>query len=154
PAVAGLPAEDSDGQPLPLAEAAPASPSRFDRSLVEGPLLRGVWRLAWPTMLHNVSGGLPGSVDPAVVGHCVGYQGNAAIGVSWQIFLVVVVFIASLFTGMSVLIARFAGAGDSDRVNRTVYQGFLTATVLSLGVLAPAGWFLAPTLLDVVNAAP
>ena len=29
-------------------------------------------------------------------------SGNAAIGVSWQIFLVVLVFVSSLFTGMSV----------------------------------------------------
>jgi len=105
-------------------------------------------------MLHNIIGGLQGIVDHAMVGHYVGYVGNAAIGVSWQIFLVVVVFVASLFTGMSVLIARFAGAGDEDRVNRTVYQGFLTAIVLAIGLLAPLGWFLSPMLLDVVNAAP
>lgn len=103
-------------------------------------------------MLHNIIGGLQGIVDHAMVGHYVGYEGNAAIGVSWQIFLVVVVFISSLFTGMSVLVARFAGAGDSDRVNRTVYQAFITALALSFGVLAPLGWLLAPTLLDVINA--
>jgi putative MATE family efflux protein len=89
-----------------------------------------------------------------MVGHYVGYTGNAAIGVSLQLFIVVVVFISSLFTGMSVLVARFAGAGDHEKVNRTVYQAFLTAVALSLGVLAPAGYFLAPVLLDVVNAAP
>src|SRR6185437_12171300 len=84
----------------------------------------------------------------------VGFTGNAAVGVSWQIFLVVIVFISSLFTGMSVLVARFAGAGDHEKVDRTVYQAFLTAIVLALGVLAPAGYFLAPHLLNVVNAAP
>src|SRR5690606_22442780 len=72
----------------------------------------------------------------------------------WQIFLVVVVFISSLFTGMSVLVARFAGAGDDEKVNSTVYQAFLTAFVLSLGVLAPIGYVLAPSLLNVVNATP
>lgn len=105
-------------------------------------------------MLHNVIGGLQGIVDHAMVGNYVGYQGNAAIGVSWQIFLVVVVFIASLFTGMSVLVARFAGAGDADRVNRAVYQAFLTSMILSVGILAPVGWFLSPALLEVVNATP
>jgi putative MATE family efflux protein len=55
---------------------------------------------------------------------------------------------------MGVLVARFAGAGDSDAVNRTVYQAFLTAVILSLGVLAPAGYFAAPWLLSLVNAAP
>ena len=41
-----------------------------------------VWRLAWPTMLQNVIGGLQGIVDHVMVGHFVGYTGNAAIGVS------------------------------------------------------------------------
>ncbi len=126
----------------------------YDRSIVEGPLVPAVWRIAWPTMLQNVIGGLQGVVDHAMVGHYVGYTGNAAIGVSLQIFLVVVVFISSLFTGMSVLVARFAGSGDREKVNRTVYQAFLTAVVLSVGVLAPLGYVLAPTLLNVVNAAP
>ena len=39
-------------------------------------------------------------------------------------------------------------------VNRTVYQAFLTAAVLSLGIMAPLGYFLSPALLDLVNAAP
>ncbi len=128
--------------------------SRYDRSLVEGPLLPAVWALAWPTMLQNMIGGLQGIVDHVMVGHYVGYTGNAAIGVSWQIFLVVIVFISSLFTGMSVLVARFAGAGEHEKVDRTVYQAFITATGLSLLVLAPTGYFLAPKLLDLVNAAP
>jgi len=133
----------------------PGAPLRrpgFDRSLVEGPLLPAVWRIAWPTMLQNIIGGLQGIVDHAMVGHFVGFEGNAAIGVSWQIFLVVIVFISSVFTGMNVLVARFAGAGDVERVNRTVYQAFLTALLLSVGVLAPLGYFLSPLLLDLVNA--
>lgn len=133
--------------------AADSSP-RFDRSIVEGPLPRAVWRLAWPTMLQNAIGGLQGMVDHAMVGHYVGYHANAAIGVSWQIFLVVVVFVSSLFTGMAVLVARFTGANEPEKVNRTVYQAFVTAAVLAVGVLAPTGYLLAPTLLQLVHAAP
>jgi putative MATE family efflux protein len=105
-------------------------------------------------MLQNVIGGLQGVVDHAMVGHYVGYTGNAAIGVAWQIFLVVVVFISSLFTGMGVLVARFTGANDPEKVNRSVYQAFLTAAFLSVGIMAPVGYILAPSLLDLVNAAP
>jgi putative MATE family efflux protein len=133
----------------------PARPARpFDRSIVEGPIPRAVWRLAWPTMLQNIIGGLQGIVDHAMVGHFVGYEGNAAIGVAFQIFLVVIVFITSLFTGMGVLVARFAGAGEPDKVNRTVYQAFLAAVTLAAGVFAPIGYVLSPVLLGLVNAAP
>jgi putative MATE family efflux protein len=126
----------------------------FDRSIVDGPIPGAVWKLAWPTMLQNVVGGMQGIVDHAMVGHYVGFNGNAAIGVSWQIFLVVVVFITSLFTGMGVLVARFTGANDHDNVNRTVYQAFLTALFLTVFVMAPIGWMVAPGLLELINAQP
>ena len=125
---------------------------RYDRSIVEGPLGPAVWKLAWPTMLTNVVGGLQGILDHVLVGHLVGFTANAAIGVAWQLIIIVIIFINSLFAGMSVLVARFAGAGEEDKVDRTVYQAFLTAIGLSLLVIAPLGYVLSPALLDLVNA--
>jgi putative MATE family efflux protein len=140
--------------PVPDAIAgAPKKVQRFDRTIVDGPIGHAVWRLAWPTMLQNVIAGLQGIVDHVMVGHYVGYTGNAAIGVSWQIVIVVIVFINSLFTGMAVLVARFAGADDPEKVNRVVYQAFLTAIGMS-ATMAVVGYFAAPALLNVVHAAP
>ncbi|MCW5959359.1 MAG: MATE family efflux transporter [Pyrinomonadaceae bacterium] len=132
----------------------PKKKRKFDRSIIEGSLPKGVWKLAYPTILANIFGGLQGLVDHIVVGNVIGTVGNAAIGVSSQIFLVVVVFIASIFTGMSILVARFAGAGEEDKVNRTVYQGFITAMFIAVALIAPIGYFAAPILLDIVNAEP
>ena len=132
----------------------PVLRKQFDRSIVEGPLGRAVWHLAWPTMVQNLIGGLQGIIDQAMVGNFVGHTGNAAIGVSSQIFILVIVFVVSVFTGMGVLVARFAGGGEHDKVDRSVYQAFLVAVVLSVGVLAPLGYWLAPMLLALVNAAP
>ncbi|MDH5235392.1 MAG: MATE family efflux transporter [Gemmatimonadota bacterium] len=134
--------------------ATPRKGKPFDRSIVEGPILGAVWKIAWPTVLQNVIGGLQGIVDHAMVGRYVGFTGNAAVGVSFQIFLVVIVFVMSIYTGMGVLVARFAGANDPEAVNRTVFQAFLASVALSILVLAPVGWFLSPKLLDLVNAAP
>lgn len=136
-------------------EPSPAkAPPRYDRSIVEGPLRAAVWKIAWPTLVANIIGGLQGMVDHVLVGNFIGYQANAAIGVAWQIFLIVIIFITSLFTGMSVLVARFAGAGDHEKVDRVVYQAFLTAMGISVGIMAPIGYVLSPWLLDFVNAAP
>jgi putative MATE family efflux protein len=104
-------------------------------------------------MLQNIIAGLQGIIDHAMVGHFVGYTANAAIGVSWQIILVVIVFISSTFTGMAVLVARFAGANQPDKVNRVVYQAFLTAFALAV-FLAAVGYVASPALLRLVNAAP
>ncbi|MBL0937881.1 MAG: MATE family efflux transporter [Gemmatimonadaceae bacterium] len=130
------------------------STRKIDRSIVEGPIGPAVWKVAWPTVLQNVIGGLQGMIDHALVGHFVGYAANAGIGVGFQIFLVVMVFISSLFSGMGVLVSRFAGAGDEAGVNRAASQAFLLALALSVGVLAPVGYFSAPWLLSLVNAAP
>jgi putative MATE family efflux protein len=151
-------AEAVSGSSAALTPGAPARDAaggrRFDRSIVEGPIAHAVWKIAWPTVLQNAIGGLQGIIDHAMVGHFVGFTGNAAIGVSWQIFLVVIVFISSLFTGMGVLVARFAGANQPERVNRTVYQAFLTSVVLAVGIMAPIGYFLSPRLLELVHATP
>lgn len=155
---AGSDAPPAAGESAGTAPGPPSTASstgrRYDRSIVEGPLVPAVWSIAWPTMLQNVISGLQGLVDHGMVGNYVGYTGNAAIGVSWQIYLVIVVFISSLFTGMSILVARFAGADEEEKVNRTIYQAFLTAMGLSLGIMAPLGYVLAPSLLELVNAAP
>lgn len=130
----------------------PAKKPRFDRSIVEGPLAPAVWKIAWPTMLTNVVAGVQGMIDHILVGNLVGYKANAAMGISFQIFLTVVVFISSIFIGMSVHVARYAGAGDKEKVDRTVYQAFLVAVIIGVGIMAPVGYFAAPYLLDFVSA--
>ncbi len=137
-------------RPEPPAE--PPPKPKYDRSIVEGPLSSAVWKIAWPTMLTNAIAGMQGIVDHVLVGNLVGYKANAAIGISFQIFLVVIVFIASIFTGMSVLVARFAGAHEPEKVNRTVYQAFLTAVFIAVGIMAPIGYLAAPYLLDFVSS--
>lgn len=132
---------------------APAA-KKFDRSLIEGPISGAILKIAWPTIVQNLIAGLQGLIDHTLVGHYVGYHANAAIGVSWQIFLVIVVFISSIFSGMGVLVARFAGAGDSSAVTRVVFQGFLVSLFIGVGFIAPVGWVLSPYLLQLVHAAP
>lgn len=107
--------------------------------------------LAWPTMLQNAIAGLQGIIDHVMVGRYIGYTANAAIGVSWQVIIVVIVFISSLFTGMVVLVARFAGANEPEQVNRVVYQALLTALGLS-ALMGIIGYVSAPSLLALVHA--
>ena len=136
-----------------MADIPRAPAQKFDRSIVEGPVAPAVWKLAWPTMVQNVIAGLQGVIDHAMVGQFVGYTANAAIGVSWQVIIIVIVFISSLFSGMGVLVARFAGANEPEKVNRVVYQAFITALALSV-LMAVVGYFSAPALLNLVKAAP
>lgn len=129
----------------------------FDRELVSGSIYRSVWKLAWPLVLLNLVNGAHALVDHILVGHFVASPdnaANAAIGVAWQVFLVVVVFIASLFHGANVMIARYAGRQDRDTINRVFYQTFSCSLLILVGVVAPLGYLCAPLLLDFVHAAP
>jgi len=96
-------------------------------------------------------------VDHILIGHYIESEanaGNAAIGAAWQVFLVIVVFIASLFHGMNVLIARYAGRQDRDNMSRVAYESFLTALIILIFVVAPIGYVIAPYLLDFVQVNP
>src|SRR5262245_26799628 len=127
---------------------------RLDIRIVEGPLPAAVFRLAWPTILQYLLVGLQGVVSHTIVGHFNGHAANAAIGVGSQIFLVVLVFISSLYTGMSLLVARYAGAGDLDMVHRVVAQALIASLCVVIGIVMPAGYLAAPFLLDLLNTAP
>ena len=92
-----------------------------------GSVFRSVWKLAWPVALLQLVSGMHGFVDQILVGHYVGYAGNAGVGVSWQLFLVILVSLNSLFHGMGIVIARYAGRKEADQVNRVVYEVFLAS---------------------------
>jgi len=129
----------------------------FDDELVSGSILRSVWKLSWPIVTLQLINGVNQLLGHIFVGQYVPAESNApnaAIGVSWQFFLVVVVFVASFIQGMSVLIARYSGKRDPANVGRVMYQTILAALGLHLLIMAPAGYFLTPTLLDFANAEP
>jgi putative MATE family efflux protein len=129
----------------------------FDPEIVSGSRLRSVWKLAWPLVLLNLINGIHGFVDHVLIGHFIGSAdnaANAAIGVAWQVFLVVVVFIASIFHGMNVLIARYAGKQDRDTISEVFYSALLASVFCLALVLAPLGYLISPRLLDALNTAP
>ena len=67
-------AESTSPTSCPPPAPTPANKRRYDRSIVEGPLRAAVWKIAWPTMLTNIVGGMQGIVDHALVGHLVGFR--------------------------------------------------------------------------------
>lgn len=126
----------------------------FDSELISGSVTRSVWKLAWPVVLTQLIAGTHGFVDQALVGNYVGPDGNAAIGVAWFVFLVIVVFIASLFQGMAVMVARYAGKQNKEAISRVTYDIFLASTYILLFVAAPVGYFVSPYLITWMNAEP
>ena len=126
----------------------------FDTELISGSVVRSVWKLAWPAVMLRLVDGLHSLVDHILVGQFVGHHGNAAIGAAWLLFLVVVLFLVSLFQGMVVLAARYAGMQDRDNLSKVVYHTFLATVYLLLFVVVPVGYLIAPFILNLVNITP
>ncbi|NUM54973.1 MAG: MATE family efflux transporter [Candidatus Hydrogenedentes bacterium] len=124
----------------------------FDEELVSGSIVRSVWKLAWPIVLMNLINGVHGMIDQILIAHSVRHhEANAAVGVSWNLFLVVVVSLASLFHGMGVLIAQSAGKQDRARMNRVLYHTALLTAYLVLFIVTPIGYLVSPYLLQLAN---
>ncbi len=126
----------------------------FDSELTSGSIFRSVWKLAWPVILLQLISGIHGFVAQSMVGRHVGPEASAAIGVAWQLFLVMVVFISSLFQGLGVLVAQYTGKNDRATVNRVTYDVFLACFYIFIFIAAPFGYFTAPYLLGFMEQEP
>ncbi len=127
---------------------------QFDEELVSGNILRSVWKLTWPFVGAQFVRGLNLLVAQSLIGIHVGKEGNAALGVAWQLFLVTITLYIALLQGMAILIARYTGRQDSEALSRLVFETF-KASLLFLGCfLLPMGYFLAPWALNMMNTAP
>ncbi|HPO13442.1 MAG TPA: MATE family efflux transporter [Candidatus Hydrogenedentes bacterium] len=127
----------------------------FDKEIVSGNIFRSVWKQAWPLVVLNLVNGSHGFVSHILVGHFVAAENNAAnaaIGVAWQVFMVIVVFVASLFQGTNVLVARYAGQEDRRNMGRVFYQTFLCSIFVLCCVVGPVGYLISPALLNFVRA--
>ncbi|MGC8737760.1 MAG: MATE family efflux transporter [Candidatus Hydrogenedens sp.] len=126
----------------------------FDEEIVSGNVLNSLWKLTWPLVLLNLINGMHGFIDQVLIGHFVpgkNNEGNAAVGVAWQLFIVMVVLIASISHGMNVLIARYAGRQNRKMVNTIFFDAFLTGAFFLVGIVAPLGYIFSPQLLRFIG---
>ncbi len=129
----------------------------FDLQIVMGSRLRSVWKLSWPLVTLNLVNGAHGFVDHVLIGHFIGSADNAAngaIGVAWQLFMVIVVLIVSIFQGANVLIARYSGRQDREAISEIFYSALLASIYCLVFLLAPVGYFCSPVLLNALDVAP
>lgn len=109
----------------------------------------GVWALAGPMIVSNVSVPLLGMVDTAVVGHLPDPRYIGAVAVGGVIFSFLYWGFGFLRMGTTGLTAQALGGGDLDEVRAVLLRALLLALALALTLLAlqrPLRW-LALTLM-------
>lgn len=88
-----------------------------------------VWRLAWPTIVENMSGTLVSFVDNAMVGS-LGALATAAVGVNSPMLWLLGGMVSALGVGGTALVARAIGAGDRAFAQRVCRQAALCGVLL------------------------
>lgn len=113
-------------------------------ALTEGPLLRGLWRLAWPMFVSAMLQNAQTLIDLFWVGR-LGSEAVAALALSGTILMMLFPVVMGLSTGTVAVVSRCVGAGALGEAADGAGQSLLVALVF--GTLAGiTGWFCAEPL--------
>ncbi len=112
-----------------------------------------VFKLAGPVLVERLSVSVLSAVDAFLVGHYVGADGVAAVGISALLFWVPLAGAFGLDIATTSVIARDYGAGETKSLERTLRASLLIAFIW--GVIATAIlWTMAGPLLTMMDAEP
>ena len=114
-------------------------------------MTRMVLRLAGPLVVERLSISVLGAVDALLVGHFVGSDGVAAVGIAGLMFWIPLAGAFGLDIATTAVIARDYGARNHESIERTMRASLLAAFVW--GCLATLFlWFMASPLMTLMDA--
>ena len=118
--------------------------------MLHGPILKGILLFSLPIFLGSVFQQLYSMVDSIVVGKYVSANALAAVGSTSTITMMLVGIMMGFPTGASVVAAQFAGAGQLDKIKRTISTSlyFLLGLAVALSIV---GLVLARHIMRWVN---
>ena len=113
----------------------------MERNLTEGKIYRNIILFAMPIFLGQLFQQLYNVADSLVVGKFVGKEALAAVRSSGNLIFLLVGFIQGVFIGAGVVIGRYYGAKEFDKVHKAVHTtvafGLLSGIFLTVfGILA------------------
>ncbi len=97
----------------------------------------GIWELALPSILGNLSYTIVGMVQTKFVAE-LGAEGLAAVGAGQRIFFAMQALMMAVSAGTTALVARAWGAGDYTEASRVTMASLVLAAVMAL-VIAVLG---------------
>ena len=114
---------------------------------------RTIVKLAWPVVIERLSISVLSAVDAALVGHYVGADGLAAVGIGALMFWIPLSGALAIDVGSTAVVARDIGAGDRSRVQLGLHTAIIAAIVW--GLLCTAIVFaFAPFIMRAMGAEP
>jgi len=122
-------------------------------NMTTGDYRKVIVRFALPLLLSQLFQQLYNAADCLIVGRFLGKTALAAVSSSSTLIMLLVSFFAGTALGSGVVVARYFGAGDNEKVSRAIHT--ITAFGLAAGgVLTVFGTLMVPTILVWMGAAP
>ncbi len=112
----------------------------------------GIWALALPSILGNLSYTIVGMVQTKFVAE-LGAEGLAAVGAGQRIFFAMQAILMAVSAGTTALVARAWGAGDYTEASRVTMASLVLGATISL-VIAVFGIFLAHPVAGIFGLDP
>ena len=115
------------------------------------------WRLilgfALPTFLSQVFQQLYNTADSLIVGKFLGDEALAAVSSSGTLIFLMISFFVGTTMGAGVVISRYFGAGDHQRVSRAIHTNIALGLIAGM-ILTVAGVAFTPTFLRWMGTDP
>ncbi len=127
--------------------------SRNVKDMTVGNPYKLITGFALPIFLSQVFQQLYNTADALIVGRFLGTSSLAAVSSSGTLIFLMVSFFIGISMGAGVVISRYFGARDYDRVSKAVHTGLAMGVVCSI-FLTVVGVFFTPTLLQLMNTDP
>lgn len=128
----------------------PHRTSRFHAAeatlLTKGNPKAAIAKFALPIFLSQLFQQLYNTADALIVGHYRGTDALAAVGSTGSLVYLMISFFVGASMGAGVVISRYFGAGDEEKVSRAVHTNVLIS-LISGAILSVFGVILAPYLL-------
>ena len=105
-----------------------------------------IFKFATPTILSMLTISLYTLVDQVIVGHAVGYMGNAAINAIFPLTVIVTGLALWIGDGTSTYIAMNLGAGRKEEASKAAAQSVILLGIVSVIVVAFGYKFMVPIL--------
>lgn len=115
--------------------------------LTEGTIWKKILAFAFPLFLGNLFQQLYNTADSLIVGNFISSDALAAVSSSGSLIFLLVGFFNGISVGAGVVIARFYGARESDKVERAVHTTVAFGIVSGI-VLMLTGILFTPTILQ------
>ena len=128
---------------------------RIDTTLkmTEGSPYKLMCSFALPILLSHVFQQLYNTADAFIVGRFLGTEALAAVSSSGTLIFLMISFFGGMAMGSGVIISRYFGSGDDDKISRAIHTTILLGLFCGL-FLTVVGVLFTPTLLVWMNTDP